>query len=293
MRALKPGVEAGVSRKALTAFLLVAAYAITDWTSLALGGKGHVPPFWLCNAFVAALVVLYRDERWRLTRLLLAAWVCSLPAFLYFSPSTPFALVRTILNLGEGVATGLLAVRVLGPRLLLRTAPQRGLWATCAFSASNAARDAGVALVGAEAAGAEAAAVSRSERTEGGLSALMAGQFKKCADLVAQCGSGSSLSSVEFAVDALLPFVRVTHLMADQGNGPMGTLDRNQLRRLLVANFGDAVDVFRHYCCCWPDARMLGGEGAGDGEGDGGDSTSRPVNCGVNGGPLGMTLDVR
>ena len=123
MRALKPGVEAGVSRKALTAFLLVAAYAITDWTSLALGGKGHVPPFWLCNAFVAALVVLYRDERWRLTRLLLAAWVCSLPAFLYFSPSTPFALVRTILNLGEGVATGLLAVRVLGPRLLLRTAP--------------------------------------------------------------------------------------------------------------------------------------------------------------------------
>jgi signal transduction histidine kinase/ActR/RegA family two-component response regulator len=121
MQALTLGAVPGSSRKALIGFALVAAYAIAGWVSLDFGGPGRIPPFWICNAFIAALAVLVFDDR-RLRPLIAFAVVCSLPSFLTFSPSVRFALVRAGLNAGEGIVCGLLALRVLGPRKLLRTA---------------------------------------------------------------------------------------------------------------------------------------------------------------------------
>jgi signal transduction histidine kinase/ActR/RegA family two-component response regulator len=121
MQALKLGAVPGLSRKALTGFALVAAYVVSDWVSLGFGGRGRVPPFWICNAFIAALVVLVFDDR-RLRPLIAVAVVCSLPAFVVFAPSAPMGLFRAALNAGEGVVTGLMALWVMGPRRLLRTA---------------------------------------------------------------------------------------------------------------------------------------------------------------------------
>ena len=109
MQAFRLGTEPGSSRKALIGLLLIAAYVGTDWVSLALAGIGHVPPFWPCNAFLAALVVLVADDR-RLRPMLLAAVVCSLPVFLTHAPSFRFGLVRAGINAGEGCGAGTGAV---------------------------------------------------------------------------------------------------------------------------------------------------------------------------------------
>ena len=121
MQALKPGAFPGVSRKALIGLALIAAYGGSCWASLGLVGAGRIPPFWICNAFIAALVVLvFDDRRWR--PLIAVAVVGSLPAFLAYAPSVPMGLLRAALNAGEGIVAGLMALWVMGPRRLLRTA---------------------------------------------------------------------------------------------------------------------------------------------------------------------------
>jgi hypothetical protein len=173
--------------------------------------------------------------------------------------------------------------------VLLRIAPQRSLWASCAFSASAATRDAAAALVGGEAAAAEAAATANAERNEGGLKSLMIKEFKRGAEIVTGCGHDRSLSTVEFAVDAMLPFVRVSHMLVDGGEGPAGKVDYNMLRRTLVQYYGELLDVFRHFCVS---DEPRDGKEPKEGEED--DNVSaRPLNRGENGGPLGMAFDVR
>jgi hypothetical protein len=172
---------------------------------------------------------------------------------------------------------------------LLRILPQRSLWASSAFSVSAAAHDAAAALVAGEAATAEALATANGLRNESGLQSLMVKEFKRGADIVAECGHDTSAAAVEFCVDAVLPFVRVTHMLADQGEGPAGQIDRNMLRRTLVQHYGEFLDVFRHFCV--PDEGRDGKE-AKDGDEDG-SASARPINRGENGGALGMSFDVR
>lgn len=173
--------------------------------------------------------------------------------------------------------------------ILLRTQPQRSLWASCAFSVSPATHAAAAALVASEAATAEAVASTNASRTESGLQSLMVKEFKRGADIMAECGHDTSLATVEFAIDALLPFVRVTHMLADGGEGPAGETDRRLLRQVVVAHYGEFVDVFRHFCVA---DEPRDGKEVKEGDDDGG-SSARPLNKGENGGPLGMAFDVR
>ena len=121
MQALKLGAVPGSSRKALIGLVLIAAYVASTWASLDFGGRDRVPPFWICNAFIAALVVLVFDDR-RLRPLFAVAVACSLLPFLLYAPSVLMGLLRAVLNAAEGITTGLMALWILGPRRLLRTA---------------------------------------------------------------------------------------------------------------------------------------------------------------------------
>ncbi|HEY4031306.1 MAG TPA: histidine kinase dimerization/phospho-acceptor domain-containing protein, partial [Caulobacteraceae bacterium] len=107
-------------RHAARAAVLGLAYVFTLWASLSLN-EHQWPVFWVCNAFIAAMVLLLEGSP-VLWMMLGAAAVVSVPFFHLTSPSWGNALLRVALNLGEGIGAGLLARRVLGPRRLLRTA---------------------------------------------------------------------------------------------------------------------------------------------------------------------------
>jgi signal transduction histidine kinase/CheY-like chemotaxis protein len=106
-------------RHAARAPALGLAYVFALWAGLSLNDH-HWPAFWVCNAFIAAMVLVLEGSP-ALWLILGATAVASLPFFHQTSASWGNALLRVALNLGEGVAAGLLARRVLGPRRLLRT----------------------------------------------------------------------------------------------------------------------------------------------------------------------------
>jgi signal transduction histidine kinase/CheY-like chemotaxis protein len=120
MRALGFRANDNGSPEALTGALLCIAYVLTLWASLALLGKGVVPPFWPCNAFIAVMVVLL--ERRLLLLCLAFCALCSLPLMTLNSRGWDIGAIRVVFNVGEGILVGWLARGVLGPRRLLRTA---------------------------------------------------------------------------------------------------------------------------------------------------------------------------
>jgi signal transduction histidine kinase/ActR/RegA family two-component response regulator len=106
-------------RRATRAAILGLAYVFALWANLSLIDN-HWPAFWICNAFIAAMVLVLEGSP-ALWIIVGAAAVASIPFFHVAAPTWPNALLRVALNLGEGVAAGFLARRVLGPRRLLRT----------------------------------------------------------------------------------------------------------------------------------------------------------------------------
>jgi signal transduction histidine kinase/ActR/RegA family two-component response regulator len=119
MKAIKRLAAEITPRHAVRAAVLGQAYVFAVWASVALIDD-HWPAFWVCNAFVAAMVVLLEDSP-LLWIMLGAAAVVSAPLLHLASPSWGTTLLRTALNLGEGIVAGFLARRALGPRQLLRT----------------------------------------------------------------------------------------------------------------------------------------------------------------------------
>jgi hypothetical protein len=106
-------------RHATRAAVLGLTYVFAVWASLSLIDN-HWPAFWVCNAFVAAMVLLLEGSPLLWIMLGLAA-VVSTPFLHMTSPSWANAALRMVLNLGEGVIAGYLARWALGPRRLLRT----------------------------------------------------------------------------------------------------------------------------------------------------------------------------
>ena len=119
MKALKRLAAEITPRHAARAAVLGQAYVFALWASVALVDN-HWPAFWVSNAFVAAMVVLLEGSP-LLWIMLGAAAVVSASLLHLSSPMWGVALLRTVLNLGEGMAAGFLARRALGPRRLLRT----------------------------------------------------------------------------------------------------------------------------------------------------------------------------
>ncbi|MDB5459069.1 MAG: integral rane sensor hybrid histidine kinase [Caulobacteraceae bacterium] len=119
MRAFRLPINKVDPRQARIAVALCGAYVLTTWASFSLSGRA-VPPFWPCNAFIAAAVVLLgRRPMW------LCVFACtlgSLPLMIANSTNLDFGVLRVMLNVGEGLLAGWLAKTVLGPRGLLRTA---------------------------------------------------------------------------------------------------------------------------------------------------------------------------
>jgi signal transduction histidine kinase/CheY-like chemotaxis protein len=106
-------------RHAKRAAVLGLAYVLALWASLALIDN-HWPTFWVCNAFVAAMVLLLEGSP--LLWMSLAAAAVLTTFFLHMTaPTWANAALRMPFNLGEGVAAGYLARWALGPRRLLRT----------------------------------------------------------------------------------------------------------------------------------------------------------------------------
>jgi hypothetical protein len=120
MRALGFRANDNGSPEALTGALLCIAYVLTLWASLALLGRGAVPPFWPCNAFIAVMVLLL--ERRLLLVCVVFCTLCSLPLMTLSSRGWDVGAIRVVFNVGEGILVGWLARRALGPRRLLRTA---------------------------------------------------------------------------------------------------------------------------------------------------------------------------
>ena len=131
------------------------------------------------------------------------------------------------------------------PGVLLRTAPQRSLWAQCAFSASASAQAAAAAALAVERQLARQAALAAARRTEGGLAVLLAPQLERGLAVLEQMGPAPSLTVVEHKVNTLWGFVRLQGLFPE---GPAGEAQREQARCLLVAHFSVYADVFRHFC---------------------------------------------
>ena len=119
MKALKRLTADITPRHAMRAAVLGPAYLFALWASLALIDN-HWPVFWVCNAFIAAMVLLLEGSP-VLWLMLGGAAVASALFFDMALHNWGNALLRMALNLGEGVAVGLLARYTLGPRRLLRT----------------------------------------------------------------------------------------------------------------------------------------------------------------------------
>ena len=101
--------------------LLSVAFVVSQWACLQLTKGLSVPPFWPCNAFLAAIVVMIADRR--------LMWLCvaicaavSLPLLARYTNGLEGGLVRVAANVSEGLSAGWLARVALGPRRLLRTA---------------------------------------------------------------------------------------------------------------------------------------------------------------------------
>ena len=107
-------------KKAGTAGVLCLTYLLALWASLSLTTADYVPLFWLCNAFIAAMVIALADSPF-LAPTLALAFACTIPVMRAFTPNYAYAVSRTALNMGEGLMCGWLALKVLGPRRLLRT----------------------------------------------------------------------------------------------------------------------------------------------------------------------------
>ncbi len=118
MKAIKPLSADITPRHATRAAVLGLGYVFALWASVALIDD-HWPAFWVCNAFVAAVVVLLEGSP-LLWMMLAGAVVISVPVFHLASPWNT-AVLRVALNLGEGTVAGFLARWALGPRRLLRT----------------------------------------------------------------------------------------------------------------------------------------------------------------------------
>jgi signal transduction histidine kinase/ActR/RegA family two-component response regulator len=119
MKAIKHQAADITPRHATRAAALGLSYIFALWASLALIDD-HWPAFWVCNAFMAAMVLLLEGSPLLWIMLGVAA-VAATPIFHLFSPTWATALLRMGLNLGEGVVAGYLARWALGPRRLLRT----------------------------------------------------------------------------------------------------------------------------------------------------------------------------
>jgi signal transduction histidine kinase/CheY-like chemotaxis protein len=107
-------------RHATRAAVLGLSYVFALWASVSLIDN-HWPTFWVCNAFIAAMVLLLEGSPLLLLSLCAVAVVSTI--FLHMAaPTWGNAMLRMVLNLGEGVIAGYLARWALGPRRLLRTA---------------------------------------------------------------------------------------------------------------------------------------------------------------------------
>jgi signal transduction histidine kinase/ActR/RegA family two-component response regulator len=120
MRAILRHTDVPPPQEIRLAALLSLAYVASLWICLHLSGRLGVPPFWPCNAFIAAAVVML--GRRTMAACLLFCALCSFPLFIQFSRGWDVGSLRVLFNLAEGVIAGGLARRVLGPRRLLRTA---------------------------------------------------------------------------------------------------------------------------------------------------------------------------
>jgi signal transduction histidine kinase/CheY-like chemotaxis protein len=118
--AIRLGAGGSLPKKAGTATLLFVAYAIALWASLSLDTPSHWPAFWVCNAFIAAMVVLLEGSPVLWLTVALAS-VATAPLMHTVATAWSNAFLRVLLNVGEGVLAGLLARYALGPRRLLRT----------------------------------------------------------------------------------------------------------------------------------------------------------------------------
>jgi signal transduction histidine kinase/CheY-like chemotaxis protein len=118
---IRLGAIPALPKKAGAAAILTLGYLIALWASLSLTTSDRVPLFWLCNAFIAAMVVMLDDSPVLRPTLVLTG-LLSIPVFRANTPDYAFALTRTALNMSEGLMCGWLAAKVLGPRRLLRTA---------------------------------------------------------------------------------------------------------------------------------------------------------------------------
>jgi signal transduction histidine kinase/CheY-like chemotaxis protein len=119
MKAIKRLAAEITPRHAARAAVLGLSYVFALWASVSLIDN-HWPTFWVCNAFIAAMVVLLEGSP-VLWFMLGAAAAASTPFLHLSAPTWPNALLRMVLNLGEGVVAGLLARWALGPRRQLRT----------------------------------------------------------------------------------------------------------------------------------------------------------------------------
>ncbi|MEI9889479.1 MAG: hypothetical protein WDN45_01560 [Caulobacteraceae bacterium] len=107
-------------KKARTAGVLIAGYLAALWFCLSFTPPDHVPLFWLGNAFVAAMVVMLSGGP-LLRPALILALICSYPICRHFTSGFPSAASRMAINYGEGLLCGWLALKILGPRRLLRS----------------------------------------------------------------------------------------------------------------------------------------------------------------------------
>jgi hypothetical protein len=119
MKAIKPLSANITPRHAARAAILGVTYLLALWASTSLIDN-HWPAFWVCNAFIAAMVLLLEGSP--LLWVSYGAVAVASTIFLHVSsPSWGNAMLRMAFNLGEGVAAGYLARWALGPRRLLRT----------------------------------------------------------------------------------------------------------------------------------------------------------------------------
>jgi signal transduction histidine kinase/CheY-like chemotaxis protein len=118
--AIWPGTGGFLTKKATTAVVLFLTYLVALWASSSLTTPDHMPLFWLCDAFIAAMVVALGDSPVLRPTLILTC-LCTIPIMREFTPNYAYALSRTALNMGEGILCGWLSLKVLGPRRLLRT----------------------------------------------------------------------------------------------------------------------------------------------------------------------------
>jgi signal transduction histidine kinase/ActR/RegA family two-component response regulator len=100
--------------------LLSVAFVASQWACLQLTGGMSVPPFWPCNAFLAAIVVTM--DRRVLWPCVAVCSVVSLPLMAQYTGGVEGGVIRLAANLAEGLTAGWIARAVLGPRRLLRTA---------------------------------------------------------------------------------------------------------------------------------------------------------------------------